>query len=691
MAAGFLVAFALQTCAVNFPLRWHWSNPEPHGGNVVDMAYSGSLSLAVQVAERGQIYTSGDISTWVPRDSGTTNDLRALTFLGQRIIITGANGTVLYADDVNHFQTGTLLDGPTADWLEAVTASQTLAVAAGDNGAIYTSNDGKVWKRQDSGSTIWFRGAAYGAGNFVVVGENGVILTSPNGTNWTSRVSGTGVHLNRVSFASGRFTAVGESGVTLSSTNGGVSWSPEDSGATNALQYAASGGADRLVDGSYEVRLQTNGVWSDELAKSNGPPSWTYYTAVGRPGFFYIAGQTGMQSEGYQVGNQPYFWLTPFDSIRNFLWDVVRLPSLYVSVGDFGTVMTSGNGVDWTLELVPQAATNTTLLGVGGDTNLLLAVGSGGTVLWSPNWLTNIVVTNTDMSVSTQTVSTLGVFWFEQPPPVPYDLQGVTVLSNSLYVITGDRGTVLTSQTGTSWTAQSAKNTNLLSSITTWPGGLVAVGDNGTVLTSPNGTQWMTRDAGTTNWLYRVRWLNGTLIAVGQNGTLLTSTDGINWSNRVSGTSAWLNDATFIQDSWFVVGFSGTVLTSTNLTDWVNRGTLTRKALFSAATDGQQLVAVGVEGVILRSQVVPDQTPVTFLDYARLSTNGASPVYNLFLFGGQPDQRFTLDRTTNLVNTSWTTGASLEILDGSGTLYYLETITGTNLPQEEFYRATLAP
>jgi len=55
--------------AANLPLRWRWSYPTPHGANIVDMAYSPTLSLAVQVAERGQLYTSDNLSTWLPRDS----------------------------------------------------------------------------------------------------------------------------------------------------------------------------------------------------------------------------------------------------------------------------------------------------------------------------------------------------------------------------------------------------------------------------------------------------------------------------------------------------------------------------------------------------------------------------------------------------------------------------------------------
>ena len=44
-----------------------------------------------------------------------------------------------------------------------------------------------------------------------------------------------------------------------------------------------------------------------------------------------------------------------------------------------------------------------TFLGVGGTTNLLVAVGDGGTIIYSPNDTMDIVVTN-ETGISTQTV-----------------------------------------------------------------------------------------------------------------------------------------------------------------------------------------------------------------------------------------------------------------------------------------------
>ena len=65
--------------AIILPPIWRWSNPTPHGANVYDMAYIGGTY--VQVGECGQIFTSDDAQTWVPRDSGTTLALRAITLL----------------------------------------------------------------------------------------------------------------------------------------------------------------------------------------------------------------------------------------------------------------------------------------------------------------------------------------------------------------------------------------------------------------------------------------------------------------------------------------------------------------------------------------------------------------------------------------------------------------------------------
>jgi hypothetical protein len=666
--------------AGQFPKRWRWSNPQPFGGNVFDMAYG--LGLTVAVTERGQIFTSEDLVFWEPRHSGTTNSLRAVTFFGHRLVITGERGTVLYADSLQNFQPVSL---DTEDWLEGVAASTSLLVAVGDNGAIYTSTDGSAWARQSTGITDWLASVAWGQGAFVAVGENGLIATSANGTNWTRRTSGTQLDLKRVTWMNNQFWAVGDGGLLLASPVGGVNWSPVPSGATNTLFDAQDALEDQVVTGDNEVRLRrNNSSWSDQIALSGSlpAPAWTYYNAQWEGSLFLLSGRSGMLVEGFQTNSVGgYLWIDRFRSLRNWLWELRRMPEFYVAVGYRGTVMTSVNGIDWDLELVPDSVTNTIFFGVGGTTNLLIAVGDGGRVILSQNTFTNFVLTNLDGTMTTNAASTLGIFWSAIAPPTTNTLQGVAVLGDQ-FVLTGDNGTVLTSPDGTNWTRRMTPTTNFLTGVASFPGGLVAVGKGGSLLTSPDGITWTARDAGTTNWLYRVRYVGEQLIAVGQNGTLLTSADGVSWTNRATPTTRWLNDVTLLADTYFAVGTQGAVLASSNAVNWSYIGTITEKSLYGLACHDGQLVAAGVEGAIVRSQVIPDLTPLRFLQFSQLTN------YNAYLIAGRPDQRFTLDRSTTLTN--WETGPRFEFLDSSGTLLLLE-LVATNRPSIEFYRSTLVP
>jgi hypothetical protein len=117
--------------------------------------------------------------------------------------------------------------------------------------------------------------------------------------------------------------------------------------------------------------------------------------------------------------------------------------------------------------------------------------------------------------------------------------------------------------------------------------------------------------------------------------------------------------------------------------NWTSIGTITEKSLYGVAHNGAgQLVVAGVEGAIIRSQVIPDLSPVEFLEFSR-ETN-----HNVYLISGKLDQRFQLDSSATLTN--WSAGPILEFLDSSGTLLFLQD-TGTNAPPHEFYRATLVP
>ncbi len=359
--------------------------------------------------------------------------------------------------------------------------------------------------------------------------------------------------------------------------------------------------------------------------------------------------------------------------------------NLYVTVGDSARIMTSDNGIDWAVEQVPSTnsvtSTNSAFFGVGGTTNLLIAVGTGGSVALSTNTFFPTVVTNNDGSLSTNLVGTLGLTWAPIVAPTTNDLHCVAFFG-SQYFVAGGKGTILSSANGQTWTHRTTPTTSYLSGLETYSGGLVCVGDAGTILTSPDGSTWTKRTSGTTNWIYRVHNFAGQLIAVGENGTILTSANGINWSPRASGTTSWLNDIQQVTNTFFAVGNDGTVLSSPNASSWTNIGTITENSLYGAATLNGQLIVVGLQGTIIRSQIVPDLTPIDFLEYSQAGTQG------IFLVSGDPDQSFILDSSTDL--STWTPGPLLNIFDSLGGLLFLIDF-GSNAPAAQFFRTTLSP
>jgi len=696
--AAMLMMFAcVRTLAEVHPERWRWANPLPHGNNVMDMLVT--TELAVQVGDGGSVYVQRTDQRWSPAATGVTNYLRGVAMMGERLIVVGENGCILWSDDWQCFQSAQLSPA-TEDWFEGVTSSAQRAVVVGDNGSIYSSTNGVNWSRLNSGTTEWLRGVAFGNGVYVAVGENGKILRSTSGNSWNLVSSGTTAHLNRVRYlgsgGNGQFFAVGNNGVAMSSSTGIAPWTSLVSGTTNAFYDVATNETGLLLVGDEEIRFRPSGssTWTSHLAlPTNAPPAWIYLSAYGNSNLWLVAGRTGLLIEGKRTDGADCQLQLSSDSSHAWLWDVTVQNGIYVAVGDLATIQTSLDGILWAREVVPVPHTNTVLLGVGGNTNLLLAVGNAGNVLISRAGLTNLAITNyvgTNIVISNSTFETLGLLWTSLPAFTTNTLQGVAV-TEDLCIVTGESGRIFTSPDTTNWIAHPTTTTSFLSSVAIGPNACVSVGDHGALLRAGrDGTTWTNISLATTSWFYRVRWLNDQFVIVGQNGVLLTSSDATNWGARVSGTSRWLTDVAFVDGRWFVTGYQGTLLTSTNLEDWTLLPLPTVKSLYAAGSQHGQLVLVGVEGAILRNTLVPDLSAVNFLGYSRnvipvTGTNAS--VYELFLFGGQPDQFFQFQSSTNMFQ--WQTNALLELFDASGTIYLLRTRDFTNAPAAEFYRTCL--
>ncbi len=118
-------------------------------------------------------------------------------------------------------------------------------VAVGDAGSIFSSPDGLVWTRRDSGTTAYLSGVAHGDGQFVAVACAGspTVLTSPDGFAWHPQNISTS--FLGIAYGSAQYVAVGLRGSICSSSNG-ISWTPHNSG-TNADLYGIAFGGGRFV------------------------------------------------------------------------------------------------------------------------------------------------------------------------------------------------------------------------------------------------------------------------------------------------------------------------------------------------------------------------------------------------------------------------------------------------------------
>ena len=148
----------------------------------------------------------------------------------------------------------------------------------------------------------------------------------------------------------------------------------------------------------------------------------------------------------------------------------------------------------------------------------------------------------------------------------PIGLQGLLVqqklslgvtYGNSIFVMVGQSGTIMTSSDGTSWDNRTSGTSNGLYGVTYGNSTFVAVGHYETILTSSDGTTWTSRTSGRTNssglsyknssgWTYTdylegITYGNSIFVTVGRgedgSGTIMTSSDGINWTSRTSGTT----------------------------------------------------------------------------------------------------------------------------------------------------------
>ncbi|HEX2851818.1 MAG TPA: hypothetical protein VHO24_01175 [Opitutaceae bacterium] len=516
---------------------------------------------------------------------------------------------------------------------------------------------------------------------FVAVGSSGQVLTSPDGLAWTPRVSTTSFRLRGVASSPDLFVAAGHNGTILTSPDG-VVWTSRSSGTVETLRGTAA---------SSTAFVAVGGNSASSIRRSADGITWN-------PGI---------------VSASPF---TP-GALRAVAWG----NSQFIAVGSQSTVLTSPDGITWTVR------------------------NAGGVERYD-----GVVWTGTEFVVLTQTGKVLrgtdGISWVTSQSFPPPWIEGIT-WSDARYIAVGGSGAIKTSPDGVTWSFATSGTTATLHGIT-WSGPqLVPAGDPVTLLDSINPffltlplTRTIAAGASTTidsvfsvigatfQWFknnlpvpgatgtsltlnnvqisdigsYRIEanYFGATyssnqvalgvlgfgttgrqFIAVGTNGTLLSSPDGLAWSARTSGSTARLRAVAASNNLFVVVGQGGTVLTSPDGNAWTPRpvsfgGPV--PSLRGVAAGPSLFVAVGGGGAPTSGRIISSVNGTTWSLVGGTFNNLRSVVFGNNQFVAVGVNGTILTSTTGGAWTSQTSGTT-ERLDGivwTGTQYVVLSQTG---------------
>ncbi|HEX5654017.1 MAG TPA: hypothetical protein VFX58_13140 [Chitinophagaceae bacterium] len=258
------------------------------------------------------------------------------------------------------------------------------------------------------------------------------------------------------------------------------------------------------------------------------------------------------------------------------LWKVAWVNNKYLALGEFGSIMSSVNGAEWTKH---NSGTDLhSLHGVCWTGTQYVVVGSQKTILTSPD----------------------GVNWTTRSTNFPgVHLQGVASSGNNIVAVgwnsTNNSTAIFNSTDGINWTNNDfVLSVGELSEIT-WAGGrYVAVGKSGgypAILTSPDGITWTNRSGNTVpGHLVDIAYSGSRYTAVGYSA-MATSADGVSW-NIYSNPSFSAPGVTWSGSKFVAASMNFGIYSSVDGLNWTK--TCDAPPLLSSITwSGVQYVAVG--------------------------------------------------------------------------------------------------
>lgn len=330
----------------------------------------------------------------------------------------------------------------------------------------------------------------------------------------------------------------------------------------------------------------------------------------------------------------------------------------FVAVGQFGTLLHSTNGADWTRA---RENLNPTFSSVAYGAGLFVTVGEWG-----------FIYTSTD-----------AVNWTWRTSNTTNDLHCIRWL-NDRFLIGGENGTLLSSLNGTDWTVLESGISSGIRALEYGNGIFVAVGkdqvDGVPVLRSTDAINWTNHAQGFLG-TYDLCYHDNVFLMFGVRSFIYFTTNGVNWTGAYRSGDAphYLTALTRDHVRYVAVGgpysfANARIASSTDGLFWkhhpISPGVTNQ--LNDVVAGPFSVVAVGNNGLIL-------QSASTFRLLPRPQLTNGEPHWTLH---GNPGRHYRLQATTNVVAGSWEDVLQVEATNDIITLRD----PTTPLPPFRFYR-----
>ena len=396
----------------------------------------------VAVGAAGVIVTSPTGVTWTARTSGTANGLTGITWTGTRYVVVGAADTIVTSSDGITWTTRTS-STTSVDMYNVATASNgTTLIATGTFSTVLKSTDGGItWSftTQGSSANSW-RSCVWTGDRFLIGASSGLsgdIYYSFDGTTWYIGNSSRGSPTYTIGYKASNDTyMIGLFGTSLLSDAGGNQWkviSPADgtniqvsatlyvstlsswiySGSFGTLGVSTTDGATWTYPSTLFSGNITGLAWNGsnlavactitgQIATSPNLVTWTNYSyadtgySVAYGNLLYVmpsyvtAGRISYSSTALSGS-----WTTVNTGTGQIMYGSCWTGSLWIVVGNAGTIATSPDAITWTLR---TSNTSQALYGVSPQSSsIIYAGGANGVILKSVdggvNWTVETIPT----------------------------------------------------------------------------------------------------------------------------------------------------------------------------------------------------------------------------------------------------------------------------------------------------------